>query len=492
MSTIFGIFDRTGEVLKKSTIQSIEDILSYWEPDSRGRWEDGPIALGHLMLWNTPESTLEFLPRSINLKHHNLVITIDARLDNREVLSEQLEMTDLPLEKITDSEFVLAAYQKWGEECPKYLLGDFAFVIWDEKKQHLFCVRDHIGIKPFYYHLSDDLFIFSNDERGLIAHDGISKKYNDRSIAMCLKGDIGFHDEQNTLFEEIQKLPAATCMTISKKFSSKTDYWDTNNITELHYDTHEAYVKKLQELLYSAVKVRLRTIYPVASHLSGGIDSTSVSILAARELRTKGQSLYAFNWVELPDDEYDPNYCEWSFGARIASLEKIEQKNITVTAEFIAELFNRSDIPKNAVSYFWSEFLVRDEAEKCGIRTILSGWGGDELISNNGYAYFSGLLWQGHFIKAIKKIYDLYSYKKVSYKYLRTIKKMLRESIYPLFISRCQVCIKKKNLNTMHMNLPKVNFQHLLKSNLLTNLDFIQVYIVIRKHYFKMVIYYRE
>lgn len=436
MSTIYGIFHRTNKPIDSYELRTMETNLSYWEADAKGKCEEEYITLGHHMLWNTPESKLENLPRVINFSDNTLIITIDARLDNRKELSVQLEMTDRPLDMITDSELVLAAYHKWGERCPVYFLGDFVFVIWDKDKQHLFCVRDHIGIKSFYYHLSDDIFIFSNDIRGLSSYDKISKKYNNRSVAMCFDGPFGFYDEEDTFYNEIQKLPAATSMKITKKNSSKTIYWDTKNLTKIHYNTYEAYVEKLQDLLVSAVKVRLRTIYPVASHLSGGIDSSSVSVLAARELKKNGKSLFAVNWINTPDEEYDPNYCEWGYSSKIANLEKMEQKYIRLTAEFMADMYNRVDIPNNGLSHFLEEFLVRNEVKKYGVRTILSGWGGDELISNNGYAYYSGLIWQGKFIKVIRKIYEFYSYKKVKYQLLHTIKRFIRELIYPFFYKK--------------------------------------------------------
>jgi len=420
----------------------MDNALAYWEADDRDIWKKGPVFLGHRMLWNTPESKLEHLPHVIHPKNQTLAITIDARLDNRATLAEQLELSDLPLGKITDSELILAAYQKWGKACPKYLLGDFAFAIWDAGKEQLFCARDPIGIKPFYYHLSDDLFVFCNDIRGLIAHPQISKKYNDRSIAMFLAGDFGFYDEKDTFFKEIQKLPAATSITISKEHASESVYWNIEDIPKIHYDTYEEYVEELRKLLYDAVKVRLRTTYRVSSHLSGGLDSSAIAVLAARELKKRDQTLYAFNWVETPYGKHDPDLPEWGFASRLASIENIEQKNIQLTAEYIAEKHECCDITKEDITYFWGEYLVRDQAEKYKVRTILSGWGGDDLISYDGYAYLSGLFWQGRFVKAFTELSILY--KEKSYKYLRIIKRSTKELIYPLFYKRMPGLYQKK------------------------------------------------
>lgn len=443
MSTILGIFNRNNIEVEYSTVQVLNNALFYWDSDDEGIWVKSSVALGHRMLWNTPESKLEHLPFIISAEDQTFVITIDARLDNRQALAEQLEMTTLPLEKITDSELILAAYRKWGEACPKYLLGDFVFAIWDANKEQLFCARDHIGIKPFYYHLSDDLFVFSNDIRGVIAHPEVSKKYNDRSIAMFLAGAFGFYDKKDTFFKEIRKLPAAASLTVTTDSALESVYWDMEDISEIHYDTYEEYVVKLRELLLDAVKVRLRTSYPVASHLSGGLDSSTIAVLAARELEKRDQPLYAFNWVETPTEQHDPAYSEWGFATQLASLENIEQKNIRLTAEFISKMYDKVDICKDDTSYFWGEYLVRDEAEKYKVRTFLSGWGGDDLISYDGYAYISGLFWQGLFAKAIKEVSILYQDK--NYKYLRTIKRSLRELFYPLFYKHMSGLYIKKS-----------------------------------------------
>lgn len=447
MSIIFGIFDRKEKEIDGSHLKIMEDALAYWEVDDKGIWNEGSIVLGHQMLWSTPESKLEHLPHSVYLDNQTLAITIDARLDNREVLVEQLGMTEIPFEQITDSDLLLAAYMKWGEACPKYLLGDFVFVIWDAHKEHFLCVRDHIGIKSFYYYLSDDIFVFSTDIRGVIAHPDVSKKYNDRSIAMFLAGSSGFYDTKNTFYTKIQKLSAGTSMVVRKKSVSESVYWDIENIPKIHYDTYEEYVDKLRELLLDAVKVRLRTVYPVASHLSGGLDSSSIAVLAARKLEKKNKLLYSFNWIETPEGEHDPVYSEWGFATQLAKLENIEQKSIKLTPEFTAAIYDKIDISTDDTSLFWGEYLVRDKAEEHGVRSILSGWGGDELISATGRTYFAGLFQKGQFKKAMKALNVVYKGK--NYKYLRIMARYFKLLFYVFIYIRIHN-LYQKNISTLN------------------------------------------
>lgn len=134
MSGFFGIYKRDGKSVELGIVQKMLNAMSYWEPDESGSVREGSVAFAHMMLWNTPESKQENLPG----KQDHLIITMDARLDNREELAEQLDLTSHSLQQITDSTFILAAYAKWGEDCPKYLLGDFSFAIWDGGKKQLF------------------------------------------------------------------------------------------------------------------------------------------------------------------------------------------------------------------------------------------------------------------------------------------------------------------------------------------------------------------
>ncbi|WP_309499259.1 asparagine synthase-related protein [Sulfurovum sp.] len=396
MSGIFGIFNRNGKSVDKKIINTMLDAMSYWNPDDSGTWTDGPVALGHTMLWNTPESKLEHLPNGQNA----YVITMDARLDNREELAEKLEMADSPIDQITDSDFILSAYDKWGEECPKYLLGDFAFAIWDEKKQQMFCTRDHIGIKPFYYYLDDEKFIFSNEIKVILSHANINKVLNDDAMAYYLKHSL-LSDLDMTFYENICKLHAATSMRVMTDEEKQNTYWKAEECPQIRYNNLDEYIHRARELLEMAVNARIRSVYPIASHLSGGIDSSSIAVLAARTLSKNGYNLTGFNWTPVLNENADTDYFEWGNSKNIASLENIEHQAIALSEEDILDLYTTIDITNGDTIAFWYEQQIQKYANKKNIRVILSGTGGDEFISNNGYGYIAGLFWKGEF----KRVY---------------------------------------------------------------------------------------
>ena len=169
MSGISGIFRRDGLSLSPEELQITTSPMTHRGPDGIHAWTSGPIGLTHLMLWTTPESLLEKMPAKNSTG--NLVITADARIDNRDELTLLLGWQGRSIEKITDSEFILGAYETWGEDCVNRLVGDFAFAIWDQNQQTLFCARDHMGVKPFYYYQSTNCFAFASEIKGLLEDD---------------------------------------------------------------------------------------------------------------------------------------------------------------------------------------------------------------------------------------------------------------------------------------------------------------------------------
>ncbi len=429
MSGFFGIFNRNENPFDKNIADDMLESISYWDPDERDLWIDGPVVLGHTMLWNTPESKYEHLP--LQKEKDTYALTMDARIDNRDELAKELRLPNRPINEIGDSEFILAAYQKWGEECPKHLLGDFAFAIWDKKKEQLFCARDHIGIKSLYYYIDSNMFVFSNDIYGILSHPNVSKDFDEKSIAIFLTGEP-VRSKRTTFFEKIKKLPAAKTLTVSISNFKENSYWDIKKCPSIYYDTYEEYVNKLKELYESTVEVRLRSNYPIASHLSGGIDCSSIAVSAAQKLKKKHQKLYAFNWINIPknDDEYE--YEAWNFSRRIADNEEnIIHEEFSIDPYFMVKQYKEHNILTKGTMYYWWEYYVQNSVKDIGARTLLSGWGGDELISDNGYSYISGLFRQGKIVKAFKYLHD--EKKSLRYSWTKFIKRTVRE-IFPFTI----------------------------------------------------------
>jgi asparagine synthase (glutamine-hydrolysing) len=331
---------------------------------------------------------------------------IDARLDNRQELARSLGFRhSVPIEKVSDEELICAAYGKWSERCPEYLLGDFVVAIWDIAFQTLFLARDHLGIKPLYYHLSPTRLVFANDLRGIVAHPGVPRALNDVAVAAYL-AEAGLHHPRWTFFERVEKLPPGTSVSINSARSSEKTFWRPEDSCAIRLRTVDEYREQLRWLLEESVRARIRSDYPVATHLSGGLDSSSIAVLAARMLGAEGRSLTGFNWVHAPGPNDDPDYFEWSNSRRIASAENIQHRHVEINSQILADVLAKLDITCNDTADLWYEHPLREHARREGIRVLLSGWGGDEFASYNGSASHTGLFWRGRVIAAITDMWQ--------------------------------------------------------------------------------------
>ena len=164
MSAICGIFHFDGKPIA-NLIESMMSSMDYWGPDGSGVWREDSVALGHLMLHSTPESLHEKLP--IKRQTDDIVITAQTRIDNRDELFRALGIHHPDRNNMPDSQLILKAYDKWGEECPDYLLGDWAFAIWDPRQIRLFIARDHHGNTALYWYHTSRFFAFASSLKGL-------------------------------------------------------------------------------------------------------------------------------------------------------------------------------------------------------------------------------------------------------------------------------------------------------------------------------------
>ncbi len=151
MSAIAGIYSTERTPVDEALLLKMREAAFHRGPDGAGFWIGRGVGLAHRLLRNTPESSEESQPMT---NGRGFWMTADCRIDNREELKREFQSRGIwvPGSVYPDAAYILMAYELWGEEAPNHLLGDFAFVLWDERKQKLFCARDHIGIKPFVYH----------------------------------------------------------------------------------------------------------------------------------------------------------------------------------------------------------------------------------------------------------------------------------------------------------------------------------------------------
>lgn len=432
MSAITGIFYRDGRKVGPELIKKMNNKLSHRGPDGSAIYCEEVIALGHQMLHTTPESLHEKLP--FHDEKSGLVITADARIDNRKELSEELDIEDKV--NISDSYFILKSYQKWGEKCPENLLGDFAFAIWDKNEEKLFCARDHMGVKPFYYYLNDDIFVFGTEIKALFAVPDVPKELNEDMIAMFL---MSIGDNNSTFYKGIFSFNPAHSLTISENTKKMRKYWELDRDSEIIMDSEEDYANKFRELFKEAVNCRLRSEFPVGFQLSGGLDSSSVLCTAKRILKEKGykNEINSFSIVfdDIPCDEsiyikkvtdtggIDANFV---LGDELSPFQEIEK----------ILWYQEQPVYAPNIALLWNLCI---KMKKNNIRVLLGGEGGDQVISH-GRNYFKDLMLTWKWKTLLKESYSYSKNNKLSlYKVLRNrvIFPIIPENIKKISDSYC-------------------------------------------------------
>ena len=223
------------------------------------------------LIYNTPESLSEQQP--FNHSPSQTTITADARLDNREFLIKDLAAN----QNTPDGELILLAYLKYGEDCVQHLIGAYSFAIWDGRKNHFFCVRDHMGVRPFYYYHDQYFFAFSSCKQGLLAIPELDKSINNEYIInQVIKSK---QKPISTFFKKIKRLLPAHTLVGNKDGSRERKYWTLNIQKETKFKKEEDYVLAFQENLAEAVQCRLRSHKNVGMELSGGLDSSGICLL---------------------------------------------------------------------------------------------------------------------------------------------------------------------------------------------------------------------
>jgi len=270
------MFHRDGAPADLRLFRALTEALSYCGSDASGVWSEGPVCLGNARSATTWGSREEKQPLALG---NRLWLTADARLDDRAQLIRHLSASgDEDGPSATDCELIARSYELWGAKCVEYLRGDFAFAIWDARAEKLFCARDHFGVKPFYYAQLDNLFLFSNALDCVRKYPEVSGELNDSAIADFLLFGLNY-DEATTSFRDVQRLPPAHCLMVSREGLQMQRYWSPPANGRLRYRREAEYVEHFQTLLQAAVKDRLRTDR-VGILLSGGLDSTSLAATA--------------------------------------------------------------------------------------------------------------------------------------------------------------------------------------------------------------------
>jgi asparagine synthase (glutamine-hydrolysing) len=397
MSGIAGIYYFDGRPVGNE-IGRMVDVMEHRGPDEQATWSDGSVGLGHCMLHTTPESLHASLPQES--AQSGCVITADARIDNREDLIQNLQLSSDRDQTIPDSTLILRAYEKWGRDCVDHLLGAFSFSIWDPRARHVFCAIDHFGVRPFYYYCEQErVFAFSSEIKSLLTLNDVPEELDEVHLGEHLLAPVE-EDWTRTYFKHVSGLAPAHTFTVEANQATETQYWALDPSQQVQLSSDEEYAERFHSLFSDAVEARLRSTTPVGCMLSGGLDSSSIACQAAQiSSRSSGApSLHTFSAVFGEETGSDESPYIESVLSKYDGLQPhfIRGDDKSPIADW-KELYRYVDgaCTSGNIYIFWrSNRKARDQ----GVRVMLDGFDGDTTVSY-GKGFFYELREEGRLLR---------------------------------------------------------------------------------------------
>lgn len=415
MSAIAGIINFNKEPINRDYSLNMMKALEKFPADDIRVFQKDHAFLGCHAQWITPESIGEPLP--FYDSERQCAITADAIIDNRDELFEKLQVDRTKRKTMPDSQLILLSYYKWGEESPKHLVGDFAFMIWDEREQKLFGARDFSGARTLYYYQDQDRIAFCTVMTPFFTLPYIQKELNEEWVAEFLAIPYNFEsvDVSSTVYKNIKQIPPSHSMRVKDGKITFSRYNFLQEGEKLRLKSNEDYEEAFREVFQRAVSDRLRTYRKVGSHLSGGLDSGSVASFAAKELQKENKELHSFSYVPIQGFE------DWTHISKIPN----ERPLIQSTVDFVGNIkpnfldFNEKssltevddwlDALEMPYKYYENSYWLKgiyEEASNQEIGILLNGQRGNWTISwGHALEYQALLLKRLKLIQFAKEVY---------------------------------------------------------------------------------------
>ncbi len=282
-------------------LSDMSQSITHRGPDEHNSYYDEHALLAHRRLIVVdPEGGKQ--PMLLQYHENNYCLTYNGQIYNTKELREELERNGFTFSTHSDVEVLLKSYAFWGYDVVSHLNGIFAFAIWNSSKQELFVARDHFGIKPFYYTIFDDTFIFASEVKSLFQYPGIEVKIGKEGI--CELFGLGpAHTAGNGIFKDIYELPPAHFAIWNKDGLHKKRYWHLQS--KPHTDSLGTTCDIVKNLLEDSIKRQLVSDVPLCTFLSGGLDSSIISLYASNYCKENGlPPLHTFSVDYVDNDKH--------------------------------------------------------------------------------------------------------------------------------------------------------------------------------------------
>jgi len=376
MCGIVGMINKSGQPVEVSLLESMAEKIKHRGPDDEGFLIDGSVGFYHKRL-----SIIDLVSGHQPMTSGSAGIVFNGEIYNYVELRDSLKQLNHTFNTTSDTEVILHMYHEYGFECISKLNGMFAFLLYDKEKKHIIAARDHFGIKPLYYYADQRCILFASEIKALLQHPYVKSEPNYDSIQEYFTFQYVLDDA--TLFKGIRKVIPGYYLTIDLQSMTikARKFWEPKFIVDTHH-TEEYFVYELRRLLDDAVSIQMRSDVPVGAYLSGGMDSSIVTILAATQYN--GRKIKTFTGAFHEGSQFN----ETSYAREVGSVCSAEMFEVYPNeAEFIdllPLLIYHMDEPAAGPGLF-PQYIVSRLASK-EVKVVLGGQGGDEIFG--GYARF--------------------------------------------------------------------------------------------------------
>ena len=408
MSGIAGLLRLRGPAVGRYDLDRVANALRAHGPDRSAVMLADCIGFVHVLMRLTPEDRFDHQPfRALS----GSMITADLRLDNRDEMLVQVGVASGDAKTWSDARIVLMAWEKFGDAVWHKLRGPFAVAIWEPRSRTLTLARDHLELNVLMWHRSEQFFAFASMPKGLFALPEVPRELSEEKFADFLV--LNHADHATTLYRHIFRLPPAHIAKLTFDGNmAQQRYWSVSDVDQIRLCSDQAYAEGLRECLDRAVRRQMRSSGPIATHISGGLDCSSVSVLAARALSEKGERLSAF--TEVPRAGFNGPVVEGCYADETPYVEAIRNLvgNIDVTYIRNDECDDFADLQRvfvalespvrNPATLGWMLAISR-AARAQGRRVLLGGFFGNYTISWDGWSQTVDHLLAGRLITAYRQ-----------------------------------------------------------------------------------------
>jgi asparagine synthase (glutamine-hydrolysing) len=377
MSGIAGVYNFQARQVDPGQLLVLGNALAERGPDGGNGIVDGSIGMVYRAFHTNAESRRERQPL---LSQSGQLLCWDGRLDNRAELLPLVE-SELRGDR-TDVAIVFAAFRKWGTDFCSRLVGDFALSLWDPFAKTLLLARDPFGVRPLYYFHNNDAFIWSSTLTSLLALPAIDAEVNDEYVAGCL---ALYPEPASTPYRNIIAVEPGQLVTVKERQLQTRRFWRPAENNEVRYTKDEEYEEHFRQLFREAVSCRLRSDHPVWSELSGGLDSSSIVLMADQiqaDERTAANPVHTLSFVDNPSVTFfDHRFIEVVERAREHQGLHLDGDGHWIHIAAPEDHFIATPLTSLCVAELHQR--VWQSMKDADARVLLSGLGGDQVTWSN-------------------------------------------------------------------------------------------------------------